>query len=189
MTSKVASVAQTLEGTPVAIPDARMPPAAGGIPAEPGLYAWWTTRGLIPEVPKRPHPNERALDLFYVGIAPSGPASSATLRSRVTGNHLSGNTGSSTFRLTLASLLLHELKLHPRNTASWVVLPREENTRLSLWQREHLLLTWCVAQEPWVVEHEVIAQLKPPLNLAGNRAHPFFATLSQARTASRRAAR
>ena len=31
------------------------------------------------------------------------------------------------------------------------------------------------------IEHEVIAQLQPPLNLAGNRAHPLAATVSAAR--------
>jgi hypothetical protein len=96
-------------------------------------------------VPETPHREVDRLVLFHVGIAPNGPQSYSTLRSRVVGNHLSGNTGSSTFRLTLAALLREALDLHPHRTTTKVTLPPEENARLSVWQREHLRITWCVS--------------------------------------------
>lgn len=150
-----------------------------GIPAQPGLYAWWTRRGSIPEVPRGPHSTEPQLDLFYVGISPSRATSSATLRSRVTDNHMRGNTGGSTFRLTLASLLFEEEGWQPV-MAGRPLLTKEDNNTLSQWQRDHLRLTWATHSEPWTIEHDVIARLAPPLNLAGS-SHDFGTTVSAAR--------
>jgi hypothetical protein len=42
---------------------------------------------------------------LYVGVAPKRPSSRATLRSRIRGQYLAGNIGSSTFRQSLAALL------------------------------------------------------------------------------------
>ena len=104
-------------------------------------------------------------------------------------NHLSGNTGSSTFRFTLAALLLEDLGLHPVKTTTKFVLPPKENRLLTTWQEEHLRLTWCVTSHPWLREDEVIAVMEPPLNLAANAKHPYYSTLKQARAAFRRASK
>jgi len=53
------------------------------------------------------------LSLLYVGISPVREASRRTIRSRVIGNHLNGNVGSSTFRFILAALLIDALELRP----------------------------------------------------------------------------
>jgi hypothetical protein len=74
------------------------------------------------------------------------------IRSRVLGQHVHGNTSSSTFRFVLASLLREELALTPRTAASKVVLDREDNARLREWQLQHLSLTWCERERPWEVE-------------------------------------
>lgn len=153
---------------------------ARGLPSDPGLYSWWTVSGAIPGVPRCPHPTISDLDLFYVGISPSNARSSQNLRKRVAGNHIKGNTGSSTFRLTLASLLFETLGWAPVMTDR-PVLSREDNRALTEWQDEHLRLMWAVIPEPWMIEHLVIAALQPPLNLAGNRAREFASTLSAAR--------
>ena len=174
-------IAETLQGDPVSLVSARRAPSEGGLPEGPGFYAWWTKRGSIPGVPKAPHPSKRGLDLFYIGIAPVRESSSSSLRTRVIKNHMSGNTASSTFRLTLASLLLDSLNLHPLRTMKKVILSPQENTRLSRWQDEHLFLTWCVHQGPWEDEVAVVGLMAPPLNLAGNSGHPFHATLTAAR--------
>jgi hypothetical protein len=177
----VAHIVSDLIGSPVAIPDARKPEAQGGLPDEPGFYAWWTTSGAIPGVPEAPHPSEEELDLFYIGISPRDANSSRSIRARVLKDHIGGNIGSSTFRKTLAALLREELDLHPRETTTRIVLPKADNDRLSAWQRRHLRLTWALTAEPWSTEDEVIKAMSPPVNLASNSSHPFYSTLSSAR--------
>ncbi len=185
----VEEIVRALQGRPASVDQAQLPHEREGLPRKPGLYAWWATPGSIGGFPPNPHPDpEVGLVLFYVGIAPNGPGSSATIRSRVIGNHLTGNTGSSTFRFTLASLLLEELGLHPVRSATKVVLPTKENRLLSRWQGEHLRLTWCVTRHPWLREDEVIALMEPPLNLAANANHLYYSTVKDARAVFRRAA-
>jgi hypothetical protein len=172
----VEAVVRQLIQVPVALAT-----AAQRLPSEAGFYAWWTKKDSIPGVPECPHPTEKDLHLFYVGIAPSRPTSSATIRSRVINNHIRGNTGSSTFRLTLASLLLESENYERVRATDRVLLTAQDNRRLTKWQEENLFLTWAEHPRPWEIEHEVIAALKPPLNLAGNQSHPFWRTLSDAR--------
>jgi len=106
----------------------------------------------------------------------------------VLGNHLNGNVGSSTFRFVLAALLTDALDLHPHLRGTKVALNASDNERLSAWQRTHLLLTWCARQRPWEIESEVIRKLTPPLNAAGNAAHPFYPAVRAARAEFRRRA-
>lgn len=69
------------------------------------------------------------------------------------------------------------------------MLSPDENGLLPAWQREHLLLTSCARERPWEIESEVIGQLAPPLNSAGNAAHPFYPVVRAARAEFRRRAR
>ncbi len=189
VSKSVEEIVRSLQGRPASVDQGQLPRERGGLPREPGLYAWWATQGSIGGLPPNPHPDPGlGLVLFYVGVAPNGPESSATIRSRVIGNHLSGNTGSSTFRFTLAALLMDELGLHPVRTATKVALPTNENRLLSTWQGEHLCVTWCVTPHPWLWEDEVIAVMKSPLNLAANAKHSYYSTVKQARAVFRRAA-
>jgi hypothetical protein len=182
-------VVDSLRSLPTAISDAIRHESAGGLPAAPGFYAWWTTPDSIPGVPPRPHPSDSQRHLFYVGISPARAASSGTIRSRVLGYHLRGNLGSSTFRLTLAALLAEELDLHASSTSTKVVLSKAENDKLSRWQRDYLALTWCVTPEPWTLEGDVIAAMGSPLNLAINPDNEFGRIVSSRRAAIRAAAR
>ena len=183
-----AAVATELASSVDEIGVARRDPDLGGIPAAPGFYAWWAVDGAIPAVPLGPQPRDGGIGLFYVGIAPGRATSSQTLRSRVVGNHVSGNLGSSTFRLTLAALLRESLGLDPERRTTKVVLPPEQNAALSAWQTKNLRVSWCVVAQPWLLEPAVIEIMAPPLNLAANGSHPFHATLSEARRALRHAA-
>jgi hypothetical protein len=106
----------------------------------------------------------------------------------VIGNHLNGNIGSSTFRFVLAALLVDTLQLRPSLRGTKVALDAIDNARLSAWQREHLLLTWSTRERPWELEQEVIAQLGPPLNSAGNPTHRFRRRVREARAELRRRA-
>jgi hypothetical protein len=172
----IEEVLKALTGRPVMLDVAK---GREGLPSARGLYAWWTVQGSIPGVPRCPHASED-LDLFYVGIAPKDSFSQATLRSRVVDNHIKGNTGSSTFKKTLASLLFEAMGWRPRFTDR-PLLSVADNATLRNWQHQNLRLTWAEHPEPWNVENVVIARLQPPLNLAGNSAHPFHGVLSSAR--------
>jgi hypothetical protein len=174
--AQIERVIAALTASPRSLEDAESP---AGIPSAAGLYAWWTVLGSIPHIPRCPHPTVSDLDLFYVGISPSNARSSQNLRKRVAGNHIKGNTGGSTFRLTLASLLFEAMGWHPIMTDR-SVLTAEDNRALTTWQRQHLRLTWVAHPEPWTVEHAVIERMRPPLNLAGST-HEFGPTLSAAR--------
>lgn len=150
------------------------------LPNEPGFYAWWTKTGSIPDVPACPHPSISDLHLFYVGISPRYETSQQTIRKRVGGNHMRGNTGGSTFRLTLASLLFETTGWSPV-MSDRPLLTKDDNAALSAWQRENLRLSWAVRPRPSEIERAIIEKLRPPLNLEGNRTHPFAATVSAAR--------
>jgi len=183
-------IAEALYAVPVSPADAKRKPDDGGLSEGPGFYAWWLVPGSLPAVPSQPHPRDGTrLDLLYVGIAPNTPTSRQTVRSRVLNNHLGGNTGSSTFRYSLAALLMDAQDFQPIRRGAKYVLTQDHNRRLSEWQQTHLSLTWCEYAEPWTVEGAVIATMEPPMNLAENASHPFHPTMSAARRRFREAAR
>ncbi|WP_222195369.1 GIY-YIG nuclease family protein [Modestobacter italicus] len=157
------------------------------LPAAPGLYAWWARFGALPGISGPRHP-EAALQLLYVGIAPNGAASQATLRSRVVGDHIRGTTGSSTLRRSLAALLSEQQGWRSRWTTRPVLVNADE-LRLSEWMGEKLRLTWAEHPEPWTVEAQVIAALEPPLNQADNQSHPLYEFVRDARKRWRDGAR
>ena len=181
------TIVQALQARAVAVPEILRSPEF--LPAGPGFYGWWSRRGALRHIPHIPHPLDDELSLLYVGISPVRETSRQTLRSRVIRNHLNGNVGSSTFRFVLAALLIDALDLRPYLRGTKVALSASENERLSTWQREHLLLTWCARERPWEIEAEVITQLTPPLNSAGNAAHAFYPVVRAARVEFRRRAR
>jgi hypothetical protein len=131
-------VVDRLIGVPVSPDLAERPPTDGGVPSEPGFYAWWTRDPTALGAPAQPHPRESAWSLLYVGISPARESSSQDLRGRVLNNHLRGNTGSSTFRLTLAALLREGQGWCPFRRGKKVLLPPEDNLALSAWQRSNL---------------------------------------------------
>jgi hypothetical protein len=161
--------------------------ATASVPTEPGLYAWWGPTGAIPGIVGPAHPTD-ALELLYVGIARSGPSSKSMLRSRVVGNHIRGTTGQSTLRRSLAALLSEREGWRSRWTTRPVLISEDE-LRLSEWMAGTLRLTWAAHPEPWTVEAAVIEQLQPPLNQAGNRAHPLYRYVKDARSRWRAEAR
>ncbi len=132
----------------------------------PGLYAWYVddsgaatfSAALGFEV--RP-------GLVYVGqtgatSALAGRTSQATLRSRIGGQHLRGNTASSTWRKTIFALLRTELALDdaPRAVAL---------QRLTAWMQDHLALVVLPVADGAAVgplERGALERFDPPLNLA-----------------------
>src|SRR3954452_8691295 len=144
----------------------RVDEAPDAIPAEPGLYAWWSLPDALPGVSGPLHPDGER-ELVYAGIARSGPSSGATLRSRVVGNHIRGTTGQSTLRRSLASLLNEQQGWRSRFTDRPLLFPDGE-AELNDWMQHHLAVSWAVHENPWTVEARVIADLKPPLNQSAN---------------------
>jgi hypothetical protein len=183
----VTDVIERLEQAPVALQTAMLAPP-DGVPNAGGFYAWWAKQGVLDALPERPHPLDRSLSLLYVGISPARASSGQKLRGRLLGNHINGNTGSSTFRFVLASLLMSSLDLHPYRTTTKVSLDEGDNSRLREWQFANLRLSWCERERPWEIEEAVIQAMQPPLNTAGNSSHPFFATVKANRAAFRAAA-
>jgi len=183
----VSAVVQALNTAAISV--ARLLETGELLPAAPGFYCWWSQRDAIAGLPHVPHPLDRGLSLLYVGISPARESSRQTVRSRVLGNHLNGNVGSSTFRFVLAALLIDALELNPYLRGTKVALSAHDNVGLSAWQRQQLLLTSCARERPWEIEGEVIAQLGPPLNSAANAAHAFYPVVRAARAEFRRRAR
>ncbi len=104
-----------------------------------GLYSWWgdeTGRSVLAsalEIDLLP-------PLLYAGQAgatkwPSGKRPYATLRSRIGRQHIRGNARSSTFRLTLSTLVLSEFDL---TAAPGGRLTPESNRVVSEWITTHL---------------------------------------------------
>jgi hypothetical protein len=127
------------------------------LPSAPGLYAWWTTPEVFPQLPGPTHPANTGVRLLYVGLA-------TNLRRRIVRNHLR-RSGQSTLRRTLAGLLLDTEHYRTRRTDR-VVLVDEDEARLTAWMHTHLQLSWCQHPTPDAVEAAVIAQWAPPLNVA-----------------------
>lgn len=179
------AIASELCEQPVPVPETRRT-----LPKRGGSYAWWIRTGALPAVPTLPHRTEAGWSLLYIGIAPGRAGSAATLASRIGGQHIGGNTGSSTFRLSLAAFLFESESWVPRHTTTKVVLSAEDNRALRDWQVTNAGLCWSQVNDPWPdgLEAAVIERLKPPLNLAENSAHPFHETMSGARHRFRRSA-
>ena len=124
--------------------------------------------------------------LIYVGQAGatssrSRSKRSATLGSRIAGNHLRGNISSSTFRKTLAAVLVEPLGLRLVRPGS---LDKESNQSLSSWISEHL----SVAIAPVLdredladVEQAVLRILDPPLNMMHMSPTPVRTRLAELR--------
>lgn len=135
-----------------------------------GLYAWRVG-------PEGGAVLSRAFDaslpeLIYAGQAGAtssraGVERSATLRSRITGNHLRGNIGSSTFRKTLTAALFDPLDLQLERPGK---LDAESNAAVSEWMRSHLRIATFACPDRSTLaalEHAVLDDLDPPLNLMG----------------------
>jgi hypothetical protein len=133
-------------------------------PGQAGVYALFLQpRGLL--TPIEPGPNR----LLYIGMTKDG------LDAR---NHFEmPGSGFSTLRRTLGALLRRHLALQPAPRAPG---PSESNTRnymfsgdgetvLSRWMRANLLASHVAVadQDLEKLEADLIADLKPPLNLTG----------------------
>ena len=145
------------------------------LPDDPGLYALWpASKGAITDLNLRDVQDESPLAArpLYVG------KSQGSILERLAAKHLvSGDTGHSTLRRTLAALL--ELKSQPRRTrirrpsasqlriltTNYALAPAADD-RLTAWMAENLLLR-AVASDWTPLRHLELAVgsiLRPPLD-------------------------
>lgn len=149
----------------------------------PGLYSWWAdddARRVLGASLRADLP-----PLIYAGqagamTARAGITRSSTLGSRILGNHLNGNAGSSTFRKTLSAALFEPLEL--RLSAPGRLDPTS-NARVSAWMRAHLAVATVSSDCSTLaaVERAVLERLDPPLNLMGMAPTPVRARLQALR--------
>jgi hypothetical protein len=163
------------------------------VPREAGVYAWYFV-SPPPGVPVDGCHVHQGMHLLYVGISPKKPPSNGAspskqrLWNRVR-YHYRGNAYGSTLRLTLGCLLSELLGIELRRVGSGTRLTfATGEAQLSEWMHEHARVAWLPTAVPWDAEHHLISTLSLPLNLAGNAAHPFHATLTELRQRCKRRA-
>jgi len=153
-------------------------------PSTPGVYAWFfkdipgnaVVDGCVTKGP---------LTLLYVGISPDKigkPNSRQNLRRRIT-THLQGNAEGSTLRRSLGVLLAGESGYPLRRVGSGkrMTLTHSGEQWLDDWMTENAFVCWLEHQSPWEFEDELLGSLSLPLNIKGNRDHPFARVLTEAR--------
>jgi GIY-YIG catalytic domain len=124
--------------------------------------------------------------LLYVGIAPKRPSSTGvdrTIATRISKDHRGGNIGGSTFRQSLAALLLAPLGLVAKSGHGRARLVDEKP--LSTWIDTNCALTTATTAKPWTIEDTVIRELRAPLNLRPGY-HPYRFVVHEARASLRR---
>lgn len=150
-----------------------------------GLYSWWVDEAGAGDL-SNGLGHTLQPDRIYAGQTgatkwPSGKRGKATLTSRIGGNHLRGQVRGSTFRLTLASVLVDRLQL---DRAIQGHLDGAQEQRLSAWMCCHLEVAVHPFPERDVLgdlEYLVLSALDPPLNLDGRPLTPLRATLKRLR--------
>lgn len=147
----------------------------------PGLYSWWVDEAgaddLGAGLGARIEPG-----VVYVGQAgatrqPSGVRSDNTLFGRLVGMHLGGRAEFSTFRLSLAAVLVERLGVTRRDEAA-----------LSEWMERHLSVVAVAVPDRdrlGELEGRVVAEMDPPLNLSRVESTPVRRRLSELRGAWR----
>lgn len=135
-----------------------------------GLYSWWIN-GVGAEAISSALGVEVREGLVYAGQAgatswPSGKRSSATVLSRVAGNHLRGRVTASTWRFALAATLDDSLGLE----IDGGTLDPPSQDRLTAWMANHLRLAVHPVENRQILgdlESRLLAVLDPPMNIKG----------------------
>ena len=153
-------------------------------PSVPGVYAWFF-KDIPGTVPADDCVTKGPLTLLYVGISPDKigkPNSRQNLRRRIT-THFQGNAEGSTLRRSLGVLLAGESGYPLRRVGSGkrMTLTHSGEQWLDDWMTENAFVCWLEHQAPWEFEDELLGSLSLPLNIKGNRDHPFARVLTETR--------
>jgi len=153
-------------------------------PSVPGVYAWFF-KETPADVPIKGCVTKSSTTLLYVGISPDKigkPNSRQNLRRRIT-THFQGNAEGSTLRRSLGVLLAEKSGYPLRRVGSGkrMTLTHSGEQWLDDWMTENAFVCWLEHQAPWEFEDELLGSLSLPLNIKGNRDHPFARVLTEAR--------
>ena len=153
-------------------------------PSVPGIYAWFF-KDIPGDIPVYDCVTKGPTTLLYVGISPDKigkPNSRQNLRRRIT-THFQGNAEGSTLRRSLGVLLAEESGYPLRRVGSGkrMTLTHSGEQWLDDWMTENAFVCWLEHQAPWEFEDELLGSLSLPLNIKGNRGHPFAKALTEAR--------
>jgi hypothetical protein len=158
------------------------------VPQDRGLYAWFF-KEVPPSVPTDGCVTKDGMTLLYVGISPKNETSTQNLQNRIR-NHYRGNAYGSTVRQSLGVLLTKESGYQLRRTSkSSITLTKDGESWLNEWMEENAFVCWVKHQAPWEVESELFEKVSLPLNIQGNRHHPFAKPLSEMRCLARQKAK
>lgn len=104
------------------------------------------------------------LDVIYTGVA------GTSLRTRIWKNHLGGNAGHSTLRLSLGCLFGYTLIPRDKNDINngHVRFNADDEKALTAWMMANLIFYYIPNDLPEIAETELIDRLNPPLNLSKN---------------------
>ena len=154
------------------------------VPKSNGVYAWFFKQAP-PCVPYFDCITHDGLKLLYIGISPdkkAKPNSTQSLKHRIH-YHCTGNAEGSTLRRTLGVLLTLESGFPLRRVGSGkrMTFTKKGEQWLNLWMQDNAFVTWTEHDEPWVLEDELLHVLSLPLNIKGNRHHPFASELTKMR--------
>lgn len=156
-------------------PDARVGTSRRAeAPRSPGIYAWWSRSPTLLGITGTQHGDSY---LYYVGITAAQRGLKGRLR-----QHVQGPLKGSTLRRALVALGATGAR-PSRTTAGELALTKDEELALTEWIASTLETSWHATATPGVIEADVIAQLRPPLNIQQNRAHESWVTVSGARRA------
>lgn len=146
------------------------------IPDAKGVYAWYFDR--VPDiVPTENCVKHDGRIMLYIGIAGQNHSSNNSLRIRITQMHLGNNSDFSTLRRSLGCLLMKELGFQPEKKNSGWWFGTEGESKLTRWITEHACVVWVENDAHWELEKIGVEKFSLPLNLKGNKRHPFYSYL------------
>ena len=154
------------------------------IPEIHGLYGWYFNN-IPPFVLTDKCVRHQKMTLLYVGISPdkkNKPQSKQHLKKRIT-NHYAGNAEGSTLRRILGILLTKESHYPLRRVGSGKRMTFTHNGEqwLDAWMDKNAYVFWVEHQTPWKLEDNLLSSFSLPLNIQGNRSHPFARELNRMR--------
>ena len=125
------------------------------------------------------------MTLLYIGISPdkkNKPQSRQHLKKRIA-NHYAGNAEGSTLRRSLGILLTPESHYPLRRVGSGRRMTFTHNGEqwLDAWMEKNAYVFWVEHETPWELEEDLLSALSLPLNIQGNRSHPFAIELNRLR--------